>query len=154
RTTSAFALRVQSLCFLALSIFSAEYGLCTFAYLVAFEFVEARDAWRVRMNALLAPALVAILYAVLFKATDCGARGTTLYIDPTTEPGRFFSGLAVRSLTLADMVLVPFVEPFSTNPLLSTSVAAATLLVLFLPIAEATMRPARWLLTGGLLATL
>ncbi|MBI2388542.1 MAG: hypothetical protein HYV09_02900 [Deltaproteobacteria bacterium] len=71
---------------LGLALFSAEAGLGIVGYLVAHAFTLERERGARRLRGLVPYAAPLLLWAVVYKLGDHGARGSGLYIDPGRQP--------------------------------------------------------------------
>lgn len=74
---------------LVLSLLSAEFGVGTLAYLIAYAFFLDRGTWRARVTSLLPYGLVVLVWRVAWTCGGYGVFGTDLYVDPLAEPVRF-----------------------------------------------------------------
>lgn len=82
-----------------LSVAAGEYGLAVVGAAIAHELVadpRAGREGRARLAAALAPC---VLYVVVWKLLGHGARGTTAYVDPLSQPAAW--AVAVRQRALA-----------------------------------------------------
>jgi hypothetical protein len=121
--------------FFSLSVASGEYGLAVTGGAVTHELLvdpELRREGRLRLVAALAPALV---YVVAWKVLGHGARGTTAYVDPFSQPGLWVSTARDRALAfLGELTCALPIETTRAHPA-ATFVAlilAATLTALVL----------------------
>lgn len=71
---------------LGMALFSAEAGLGVVGYLVAHAWTLDRERGARRLRALLPYAPPLLLWAVVYKLGDHGARGSGLYVDPGRQP--------------------------------------------------------------------
>jgi hypothetical protein len=71
------------------SLLSAEAGLATFAYLVAYAVMLERTNWARRFLSLAPAIAVVLLWRAAYNLQGYGAYGGELYIDPVQEPLRF-----------------------------------------------------------------
>jgi hypothetical protein len=82
---------------LLLSLLSAEAGIATLAYLLAYEAILRRDRWATRLWALAPFALVIIGWRVAYNVLDYGASGGGFYLDPVREPLRYARAVLDRA---------------------------------------------------------
>ncbi|MCA3015930.1 MAG: hypothetical protein INH41_26395 [Myxococcaceae bacterium] len=87
------------------AVVSAAVGLCAgetavacLAYVVAFELVGREGPLRLRVWALAPMSALLAGYAVVYKLTASGARGSATYVDPVSEPLEFLVAAPVRFL--------------------------------------------------------
>jgi hypothetical protein len=73
---------------LLLSLLSAEAGIATMAYLLAYEVVLRRDRWADRVWALAPFVVVTIGWRTAYNVLGYGASGGGFYLDPVREPMR------------------------------------------------------------------
>ena len=81
---------------LALSVFSAEAGAATGAYLAAYALCLDRGSLRRRLASLLPYVVVGVLWQIAFRCLGCGIRASGFYMEPASEPIRFAGGLLER----------------------------------------------------------
>lgn len=82
---------------LLLSLLSAEAGIGTFAYLLAYEVALARERWTGRLRALAPFVVVIVLWRVLYNVLGYGASGGGFYFDPVREPIRYGAAVLARA---------------------------------------------------------
>lgn len=80
--------------FLVMSLLSAEAGLATAAYLLAYSLFVDRGSWRARLGSLVPAVSVIILWRFVYQALGYGAWGSDFYIDPAGEPIRYLGTIA------------------------------------------------------------
>ena len=85
---------------LLLSLLSAEAGVGTGAYLLAYALFLDRGSWRQRLVSLLPYAAVAVVWRVAYQWLGYGVWGSGFYVDPVGEPLRFAKGALERSPVL------------------------------------------------------
>jgi hypothetical protein len=121
----------------ALSALAGEYGLAVVGAVVAYELLadpDARRTGRPRLVAALAPG---VAYVVAWKLLGYGARGSSAYVDPLSQPVAWLTAARTRSLAFVG-------ELVSAVPIAATLAApAATLLALALNAALAAVVIAR-----------
>lgn len=98
--------RWLALPFVAIGLAGGESALGAVAYLLAYEAFAARDAWLQRAKALAPLAVLGLAYIVLYKASNSGAKGSGIYIDPLGEPQSFLLAAPGRMLALAGAQLL------------------------------------------------
>lgn len=93
----------------ALSLAGGEYALSALGYLIAYELVGARGAWRKRAAALLPAAIPTVIYVSLHLALGYGAKGSSVYVDPLRSPGWFILLSMVRlpALLVNELLSIP-----------------------------------------------
>jgi hypothetical protein len=74
---------------LTLSLFSAEAGLGTVAYLVAYALFLDRDRWSGRIASLIPAVLLVVAWRVVYQGLGYGTWGSGFYLDPVGEPARY-----------------------------------------------------------------
>ncbi len=94
----------QAVLCLSSSALSAEYGLATFGLFFAYEMFGSRPS---RLRALLPAFAVGLCYVAAYRGLGFGTRGTSVYADPTTEPGRFLMTALTNVPLLGAEVLWP-----------------------------------------------
>lgn len=82
---------------LLVSLLCAEAGLATCAYLFAYEVCLSNGTWRQKVASLAVYIPVVVLWRWIWTLAGSGCVGMGLYIDPATEPLRFFGGVASRA---------------------------------------------------------
>ncbi len=128
---------VWSLLFLALSLFSAESGLATAGYLVAYALFLERGVWYRRILPVLPSLLIALLWQVAYRVGEYGTKASGLYIDPGSDILRFAAvvpgNLALQILGLFGwMPIPPYVLSTAARDLLLLISAAFVLVILAL----------------------
>lgn len=100
---------------LALALASAEAGIAAVGYMFAFSWVEGavRPAGSMtrsaRVRALLGPALVAVLWQVIYRAGGYGVKRSGFYIDAASDPLRYLGNLlAAIPIYLGSQLTVPY----------------------------------------------
>lgn len=144
----------QFLLCLGLSLLSSEYAIGAFGFLLAYELFEARDSVPRRVRALLPALGLGLLYALAFRWSGHGGRGTALYTDPVTAPVRFAKSVAINGAELLTLAFapVPGLAPSPTTR--AVGIANGILfawLILAVP-AGPGCKKARWICAGALLA--
>lgn len=82
---------------LALSLFSAEAGLATTAYLFAYVIFWERKGLKIGVFSLMPYFLVSIIWLLLYKSQGYGTWGLELYIDPGSEPMKYAVAILKRA---------------------------------------------------------
>ncbi len=82
-----------SICFLALSLLSAEMGVSVAGYLVAYALFLDRGTWRNRFMSLLPAALTIAAWRYFYQLMGYGASGSGFYLDPVRDPLRTLPAL-------------------------------------------------------------
>ncbi len=82
---------------LALSLLSAEAGVATLAYLVAYTLVLDRGRWSRRILALAPSAIVVGFWRVLYSGLGYGVCAGDLYLGPGNDPLRFVGVVVERA---------------------------------------------------------
>jgi hypothetical protein len=85
---------------LALSLLSAEAGIATMTYLLAYAIFLDRASWRGRLGQLAPYAVVVVLWRLAYQRLGYGAWGSDYYVDPGREPLRFIASLLERGPVL------------------------------------------------------
>lgn len=143
----------------ALGLAAGETAVAAMAYVLAYELWGRDGTWKERLRGLLPALSVLLVYAVVYKLSNAGARGSATYIDPVSEPGlflaqapqRWLANVGSAALGLPDLWLV-------LPPLRWVLIVAGVLGVIFGALAwrrwgpadEVERRTARWLLFGAL----
>ncbi|AKT44150.1 hypothetical protein [Chondromyces crocatus] len=95
----------------AVSLLAGEGGTSTLAYLVAHAAFVDRAPLRARLVGLAPCGVVALAWAVTYRALGYGVAGAGFYVDPTGEPLAFLHALATRGpALLAAQLAVPPAE--------------------------------------------
>ncbi len=94
---------------LTVSLFSAEAGIGTIAYLFAHAVYLDPGTRRQRVVALLPYAVVVLVWRVVWSRLGCGVWGMAFYVDPLTEPLRYLTAVLERApiLLLGQLFLPP-----------------------------------------------
>lgn len=117
---------------LGLSLLSAEAGVGTGAYLLAYAVFLDRGTRRQRLGSLIPYAAVVVIWRLVYQCLGYGAWGSGFYVDPGREPLRFAAGILERApVLLLGQWSVP--EP-GVYALLSTWASRAYLLVALLSV--------------------
>ncbi len=82
--------------FLLLAVLSGESAVAGGAYLLAYALTLEPGPWRRRLLPLLPSALVGVVWLAIYKWLGFGARGSSAYLDPLTNPFQFLGGLIER----------------------------------------------------------
>jgi hypothetical protein len=72
-----------------LALAAGEYALCAVAYVIAYALVGRRDAWRVRVRALVPAGIALGGFATVSVVIGAGVHGATSYVDPVGHPLEF-----------------------------------------------------------------
>lgn len=114
---------------LGAALLSAEGGLVTLAFLLAYELVIAKDRATARILALVPALVIVVGWQLLYRHLGYGAFGSGGYIDPAGEPLAFLTALPLRCASLLALsVSTPFIP--ETPPLLWVVAAVAVGLAL------------------------
>lgn len=148
------------LCLLA-SVLSAEAGVATVAYLVAYELTLVSGRWRHRLLALMPAAAVIVVWRLLYNALGYGASGGGFYFDPVREPIGYSLAFLRRipfmlagQWTTVPPELHSFLPPASRTLLwLALSVATVLILLILWRFVRFHRRARFWLL-GMVLAAI
>ena len=93
-----------SVFFFCLALLTGEWGIPAFAYLAAYELLDAPGSVKQRARALLPATIPAMLFMGVRAYLGYGARNSSIYIDPGADPLRFLSVLTTRlPIFLGDM---------------------------------------------------
>ena len=145
---------------LALSLLSAEAGIATMAYLVAYAMMLDAGKWRHRLLSLTPYIATVVVWRIIYRSLEYGTLGSGMYIDPASEPWRFIEAAAERGPILlftqlmgssADMYYF-FNHTFRLGLLVFSAAMLVALLLVLLPLLRKN-RQARFFLLGMLLAT-
>lgn len=110
RTDGKRAAAVAAPILLAAALLSAEAGVATFAFLVAYELFFSKDRARARLFALVPALLTVVAWQFIYNYLEYGALGSGGYIDPVGEPLAFLFALPGRyGSLLALSVSAPFI---------------------------------------------
>ncbi len=146
----------------ALGLGASEMAVGMLMYLFAWEVVHQRRGW---WQALAPAAMLLLVYVVVYRLTDSGARASGGYLDPAGDPAGFLRALPGRVLLLigslvgATPIDVLNVEPTLRTPLLIAGAGFGLLVAVWLPTALRRLTPdeasaVRWLGLGALGALL
>lgn len=98
--------RVAALVLIAFALYAGEYAFGLLAYCLAFELTRSSEPRLRRMLALVPVVLVALLYLIPRQLLGYGVSGSTFYIDPMVEPGRFLAASTQRiPMLVGDLML-------------------------------------------------
>ena len=101
RAHSAWSAGLLSWTFLLASLLSAEAGIATFAYLLAYALVLDRSRWAPRLLSLLPAFSLILLWRLLYNAAGYGASGGGFYFDPGNQPLAFAQAVWQRGPFMA-----------------------------------------------------
>lgn len=114
------------------ALLCAEIGISTFAYLLAHAvWLDGAKARR-RLLHLLPYVLVTVAWRALWRALDCGARGSLVYVDALATPLRFLKAALHRGpILLASQLGAPRSDwvSFATQDVIVLAAVASMLLV-------------------------
>ena len=96
REGSARSVFLALVCF-ALSLFSAEAGLATGAYLLAYTLSLEQRTVKYRIAALIPYALIFFLWALVYSLLGYGVEGIPVYTDPLREPVNYLVSFFYRA---------------------------------------------------------
>ncbi|MBX3223260.1 MAG: hypothetical protein KF795_22300 [Labilithrix sp.] len=103
---------------LGLALSAGESAVATFAYLGAHAlFLDDRPR-AARLKSLAPAAAIAVMWVVVYRAGNFGARGSGVYTDPTRDPLGFLGGLGAHVPLLLGAELgapMPDSYPFATS---------------------------------------
>ena len=128
--------------FLLLSLFSAEAGIATFAYILAYAIALEKGSLAKRA-ATIAPAVcIIILWRLIYNTLGYGTYNVGLYVDPVNEPVRYTLAVLERLPIMLFGVFSPIppdfvsgMNPSATTWLMFISIASLMLLlVVMLPL--------------------
>ncbi len=149
---------------LAMGLLAGETALGLFAYLLAYELLGARGTLAERLRAVAPAAVLAVIYLGVYKALGYGAYGSTMYVDPVSEPGRYLGAALGRVPALIGGLLGVPVDLWglsleSRPVLVGLGLGGLGLLVYLLRkawpgLAEEERRHCRWLAAGAVLSLL
>ena len=139
------------LCFL-LALLSAEAGIATMAYLVAYALFLDRGKWTQRALSLTPSLTVTVVWRFVYNSLGYGIRNCGLYVDPLREPVRFAASVITRGpiLLLGQWGLPPtetyalLSTPFQLVHLLIASAFLAFALFMLLPLLRKDRVAAFW----------
>ncbi len=149
--------------FLMISLLSAEAGIGTFAYLLAYAVFFEQDNWRKRIATLVPYIIVMVLWRIIWTSLGYGVDGVWGYIDPLRQPVAFLGAVVTKVpiLLLAQWAFPPaglalMVGPHKERLLIYSLIAwsfVVLLFVLFRPLLRRD-RCARFWALGMLLAAI
>ncbi|MFY0529135.1 hypothetical protein ACN28I_40220 [Archangium gephyra] len=153
-----------SLLALAVSLTAGESALGVFAYVLAYELAGARGTVAERVRAVAPAAVLAVAYLGVYKALGYGAYGSSMYLDPVGEPGRYLVAALGRVPALAGGLLGVPVDLWGINAasrpaLVGLGLVGLAVLVLLIRsawpgLSEQERRHSRWLSLGAALSLL
>jgi hypothetical protein len=143
-------------CF-ALSLFSAEAGLATGAYLLSYTFFLDQSLKKSRIAALIPYALIFFLWGVVYSLSGYGVVGIPVYTDPLREPVNYLVSCFFRApvYLLGQWALPPlFVYSFLPSFMHKAGLILVCLLVFLLTPLIRQDKVARFWAIGMLLSLL
>jgi hypothetical protein len=153
-----------SLAALAVSLTAGESALGVFAYLLAYELSGARGTVAERLRAIAPAAVLAVAYLGVYKALGYGAYGSSMYLDPVGEPGRYLvAALGRVPALIGGLVGVPVdlwgINAASRPALVGLGLAGLAVLAVLVRsawsgLSEEERRHCRWLSSGAALSLL
>ncbi len=87
---------VVSCASLLLAVGSNEGAVAVGAYMLAYALCLETGPWRRRLISLVPAGALGLSWWVVYKLLGYGTRGSAVYIDPGTDPGRFLSAVVER----------------------------------------------------------
>jgi hypothetical protein len=153
-----------SLLALAVSLTAGESALGVFAYVLAYEVAGGRGPVAERVRAVAPAAVLAVAYLGVYKALGYGAYGSSMYLDPVGEPGRYLVAALGRVPALIGGLVGGPVDLWGINAasrpaLVGLGLAGLAVLVLLVRsawpgLSEEERRHSRWLSIGAALSLL
>jgi hypothetical protein len=154
-----------SLLAFTVALSAAEMGLCTLAYVLAYEVFGRRDSIQQRILSVLPAAMLSIIYLLFYRAGGYGAQFSDIYIDPVGDPVAFLTAAPGRFAMLlgAQFFMLPVeatIVRSELEPLFIVIGCIELLLLTFIlyklwPRFEEKERQAlRWLIPGAAMATI
>jgi hypothetical protein len=142
---------ISVLCLL-LALLSAEAGIATMAYLVAYALFIDRSNWTQCALSLTPSLIVIVVWRFVYNYLGYGVRNCGLYVDPLREPVRFAAAVIRRGpiLLLGEWGLPPaeahvlLSAPFQLVYLLTALALLALVLFLLLPLLRKNRVAAFW----------
>jgi hypothetical protein len=109
RRTGSLRFLASALLLFALGLGCGEAALGTLAYLAAWHIVLEAGSWKQRVLPLAPYAGIVVLWRVLYVAYGFGTKGSSIYLDPGSEPRLFLEAFIERAplLMAAQWVKVP-----------------------------------------------
>lgn len=83
-----------------LALLAGEGSLAITGYLFGYALFLDTGSWRRRLGSLAPYALIVVVWRVVYRALGYGASGSSLYIDPISDPAAFLGALAKHAPTL------------------------------------------------------
>jgi hypothetical protein len=84
-----------------LAVWNGEYSIALFAFVIACELADVATPLRERIATLASMSMPIALYVSVRASLGYGARGTSFYIDPLSEPARYLHALMIHVPVLA-----------------------------------------------------
>lgn len=78
---------------LLLALFAGEAGLGTIAYLTAYALFLDQGLWRKRFLSLIPYIMVVAVWRIIYRYLGYAVYGSDFYVDPTSQPLQFISGI-------------------------------------------------------------
>ncbi len=143
---------------LAISLLSAEAGIGTFAYLLAYAIFMERTGWQKRLVTLVPYVIVIVIWRIVWTQLGYGMEGIGIYVDPLDQPFVFlFSVVTKVPVYLLGQLALPPVDLLlilNSNKYLFIIYPLVILLFIFLFPLLRKDRLARFWAAGMLLATI
>ncbi len=96
RKNNSLTAAVFAQVFLLASLLSGEAGITTFAFLFAYALMLEKSHWRRRILSLVPAIIVIVLWRITYNALGYGISGSSLYLDPVSNPLLYASALLKR----------------------------------------------------------
>lgn len=80
------------------ALLAGETAIAALGYLVAYELVGRRDAFKSRVTALIPAAALVVGFSLLYRVLGMGSANSATYIDPGAEPVQFLINAPIRFL--------------------------------------------------------
>ncbi len=122
RTSGSPAAAVAAPILLLLSLFSAEAGIATFAFILAYAIALEKGSLARRAVTIIPAVGTIIIWRLLYNSLGYGVSGIGLYIDPVNEPVRFILVMLERF----PVMLFGVFSPVSPDLIISMSPSVIT----------------------------
>lgn len=152
-----------SLVAFALGLAGGEPALGVLAYVLAYELLGARGAWRQRLVSVAPAAVLALGYLAVYKKLGYGSFGSDLYVDPLSQPAEWLAVAAVRIPAMLWGLLLSIPTELTMDPeggngfvigvgLFALALVGGLLRAVWSSLSKDERRHSLWLLAGALLS--
>lgn len=114
----------------ALGLASGEPSVQASGFILAYALCLDPGTWKQRLRSLLPYAAVVVVWRVIYFVGEYGVRGSSMYIDPVSDPLYFLQTLAIRlPILVLGQFALPYSEFWDLLPVIAPSLQPAMLVL-------------------------